>query len=267
MSEEIRRVLVGFDGSSRAVDALHLARTIAYAEDAELMVASVYESESIFDAGDRYLPPVDEEEARAKRDSEMRSVFAQVDIELGNRHYERRELWGSPAGELTALAEAAAVDIIVVGSTHRGKIGRVLPGSVGRRLLQGSPCAVAVAPSGYAEERRSAVRIIGVGYTGTAESRQALGWAHSLARRVGARLRLIAVIPEFNPAHFPGWSARPTTGRSCEMTSRRRWPPPPDGSTTPRWSGESSTVTRPGPWPSRGPNWISWSLARGATGH
>jgi nucleotide-binding universal stress UspA family protein len=107
--------------------------------NAELMVASAYEPESIFDAGDRYLPPVDEEKARAKRDSEMRRVFAQVDLELGGRHYERHELWGSPAGELTALAEAAAADIIVVGSAHRGKIGRVLPGSVGDRLLQGRP--------------------------------------------------------------------------------------------------------------------------------
>ena len=39
--------------------------------------------------------------------------------------------------------------LIVVGSTHTGRAGRVLPGSTAERLLHGSPCPVAVAPKGY----------------------------------------------------------------------------------------------------------------------
>ena len=93
---------------------------------------------------------------------------------------------------------------MVVGSTHQGALGRVLPGSVGEKLLQGAPCAVAVAPVGFAEIDHFGSGPIGVGYTGSPESREALSWAESLARQLGSGLRLITAIREFNPAHRPG---------------------------------------------------------------
>jgi nucleotide-binding universal stress UspA family protein len=207
--DELRRVLLGFDGSARGVDGLYLARAIAQAEQAELLVACVYEPESIFDAGDRYLSPVDEKRARAKREAEMRRDFSMVEAELGGRRYERRELWGSPARELTLLAEDADVGVVVVGSTHQGAVGRVLIGSVGEKLLHGAPCAVAVAPVGFCETNHFGSRPIGVGYTGSPESREALSWAESLARRLGSGLRLITAIREFNPAHPPGLVGAP----------------------------------------------------------
>ena len=37
-------------------------------------------------------------------------------------------------------------DLVVVGSTHTGRLGRVFPGSTGEKLLHGAPCAVAVVP-------------------------------------------------------------------------------------------------------------------------
>jgi nucleotide-binding universal stress UspA family protein len=198
----LRRVLLGFDGSDRGVDALYLARALAQAEQAELLVGCVYEPESIFDGGDRYLPPVDEKRASAKREAEMRRNFSMVEAELGSRPYERHDLWGSPARELTLLAEDANVDVVVVGSTHQGALGRVLPGSVGEKLLHGAPCAVAVAPVGFAESDHFGSAPIGVGYTGSPESREALSWAESLARQLGSGLRLITAIREFNPAHL-----------------------------------------------------------------
>jgi hypothetical protein len=52
-----------------------------------------------------------------------------------------------------ALHEAAdelGASMIVAGSSHRGPAGRVVPGGVGERLLHAAPCAVALAPRGYA---------------------------------------------------------------------------------------------------------------------
>jgi nucleotide-binding universal stress UspA family protein len=80
--------------------------------------------------------------------------------------------------------------LIVLGSTHRGGLGRVMPGSVAERLLNGAPCPVAVAPRGY-EPRE--LRVIAVGYDGSAEATAALELATALGEAADATLRVIAV--------------------------------------------------------------------------
>ncbi len=63
------------------------------------------------------------------------------------------------------MAEDAA--LIVLGSTHTGRLGRVRPGSTGERLLLGAPCAVAVAPHGYRTRLDPALTRIGAAYDGS----------------------------------------------------------------------------------------------------
>jgi nucleotide-binding universal stress UspA family protein len=50
----------------------------------------------------------------------------------------------SPAFALHNLAVEIDAAAIVVGSTHRGRIGRVLAGDIGANLLHGAPCPVAI---------------------------------------------------------------------------------------------------------------------------
>jgi len=116
---------------------------------------------------------------------------------------------GSPSGVLHRVAEALGAAAIVVGSTHRGAIGRVLIGDVAAGLLHGSPCPVAVAPRGYdaAELRR-----IGVAFDGTPESDEALAAAVGLAERTDGSLHSYTV---FEPIDWtgayavPGWVPSP----------------------------------------------------------
>ncbi len=89
------------------------------------------------------------------------------------------------------LARKQGSGLIVVGSTTRGRAGRVLPGSTAERVLHGASCAVALAPAGY---RRRPIETIAVGFVDTPEGHAALAAAHELARRAGARLRAIAVL-------------------------------------------------------------------------
>jgi len=96
----------------------------------------------------------------------------------------------SPARALNDLALATGADLVIVGSTHTGRLGRVLPGSTGEKLLHGSPCSVAVVPHGYAEHR---VTKIGVAYDGSDEAHAALETAAGLAVSFGARLELVGV--------------------------------------------------------------------------
>jgi nucleotide-binding universal stress UspA family protein len=92
---------------------------------------------------------------------------------------------------LSELAREEQATLLIVGSTDRGRVDRVLTGSTAQRLLQGAPCPVALAPRGYA---RVPLRTIAVGFVDTAEGRAALSTAHGLAQHYGARLRVIAAL-------------------------------------------------------------------------
>lgn len=96
----------------------------------------------------------------------------------------------SPAHALQHAAEERDADLIVVGSAHHGPLGRILLGDVGRAVLHGAPCPVAVAPKRF---RGGAPRTIAAGFDGSAESRAALDVAQRLAAEHGAALTLYVV--------------------------------------------------------------------------
>lgn len=112
----------------------------------------------------------------------------------GLRPQTRAVAGDSAAQALYEIAEDEGATVIVVGSTHRGPFGRVLPGSVGANLLSGAPCAVAVAPRGYRGRDDRRLRRVGVGFDGSAESWTALETGIGLARRLGAELAVITAV-------------------------------------------------------------------------
>ena len=98
----------------------------------------------------------------------------------------------SAARALHEAAEAQDAGLLVVGSTNRGAIGRVLPGSTAERLMHGAPCPIAIVPHEW--EAGGGLGTIGVAYVDTDEGREALRGAHALARRAGAKLRVLTAI-------------------------------------------------------------------------
>jgi nucleotide-binding universal stress UspA family protein len=108
------------------------------------------------------------------------------------------------------LAEWIGADLIVVGSTRRTRLGRVVLGDDTCSALDGAPCAVAVAPAGYAEHPK-AMREIGVAYDESPESRHALEIARDLAREQGAKLSAFEVV------ELPVYAAN-TGGYATTMT-------------------------------------------------
>ena len=98
----------------------------------------------------------------------------------------------SAARALHEVSEAEDAGLLVVGSTRRGAVGRVVPGSTAERLMHGAPCPIAIVPPGLGGgrgSRRSASR-----YVDTDEGREALRGAHALARRAGATLRVLTAV-------------------------------------------------------------------------
>lgn len=66
-------------------------------------------------------------------------------------------------------------------------------GSVATKMLHGSPCAVAIAPRGYASEARDP-RVVAVALDLSPESDAAVREAAEIALAANATLRVIAVV-------------------------------------------------------------------------
>lgn len=101
----------------------------------------------------------------------------------------------SAAHGLHDLAEEVGAATIVVGSHSKGPEERLFAGSTADRLLSGSGCPVAVAPSGMGNRRPGELTRIGVAYIETSEAAAGLDVAARVAQRVSATLRLYTVVP------------------------------------------------------------------------
>lgn len=198
MNEERDRppILVGFDGTPQGHDALELGRVAARTLGGRLEVARVLEIESTWlgdEPDDARLVDLEAETTRlaARR--------------LDGTDYEVKVRIGSPGEILHDLAEADNAAAIVLGPSHRGGVARVLFGSVAEGLLQGAPCAVAVAPPDYARRRGNTLanRIV-VGFDGSEEARVAAHAAAEIAKTTGATVEVIGVMRPLQPSPARG---------------------------------------------------------------
>lgn len=188
------KVVVAVDAGERTLDSISLGGDFARLLGAGVVLFSAFP----------YAPM---EDLEGTYEREARAEGKRILLELGEtlEGVEVTDAWvvasNSPARELQRISEQDGIGLIVVGSTHRGRVGRVVPGSVGERLLSGSACPVAIAPVGYAEREEHQLRRIGVAFDGSEEAQRALDSAVDLARRSEAELRIITV---FRPVSYGG---------------------------------------------------------------
>jgi nucleotide-binding universal stress UspA family protein len=201
-------IVVGYDGGRGGRDALALGELLARSSGGELIVAHVDH-------------PGESAEIGAEVSTLLERSPVRVDF--------RALAGGSAARALHGLAEREpGVELVALGSTHRAGLGRVMPGGVADRLLNGAPCSVAVAPRGFADRSAGSagpappeegavaplapaddLRVIGVGFDGSPESAAALELAARLGSAAAATLRVIAV-------HVPGGGGEAAVGADLE---------------------------------------------------
>jgi nucleotide-binding universal stress UspA family protein len=157
-------VVVGWDGSVGGEDALELGRLLATALDDEYAAVSV--------------------------------------VVTGASPHARAELEGGPAGRSVvapsvavglndvALDEGAAA--VVVGSSHRSALGRVLFGTDAEHLARIISCPVAVATRGFARRYAARLRRVDVDYDGSPQGRRALDLAARIAQSSSGSVRVHA---------------------------------------------------------------------------
>lgn len=186
-----RRILLGYDGSDGAKDAVELCRAIA-PRDAWVIAVDVLPD-----------PGAPSETFRLMTSAEFplpEDFFEPVASRLPGCRVDTTTYVGdSPARVFESVAGEVAIDLIVIGSPHRGAIGRVLLGSVGEALLHGSPVPIATAPRGYASRPPDGPKTVAVAYDGGAESRAALAYAESIASARHATLELLTVERPVDP--------------------------------------------------------------------
>jgi nucleotide-binding universal stress UspA family protein len=184
-----RRIVAGVDGGPSGRDALAFGALLAEVCGATLVAAHVVEEEHLWSEYDH------EGQFELRHELfDIRKEAVSVFDRLGRN---RGEFAAVPARNvptgLGEVAESSGADLLVVGSTHRGPIGRVLVGSTGTRLLQGACCSLAVAPRGYADSPSQRRGAVGVGVDGSASSHTAVAVAGRLADRLGCRVVAIGV--------------------------------------------------------------------------
>jgi nucleotide-binding universal stress UspA family protein len=188
-----RSIIIGYDGSPNSEDALVLGKQLCEALDATPLVASCV----LFP---RYL--MDPPELGLAVEEDTKPLFDAAIGRLAPLTAQTCSLYASSAAlGIQELAEDVRPVMIVVGSAHRGRIGRVFLGSTGKSVLTGSPTAVAVAPRGYSEREGERLLRVGAALDDGEEATRALDAAIGLAERLHASLTIVGVLSA-NPVGY-----------------------------------------------------------------
>jgi len=178
-----RKIVVGYDGPERGGEAIALAELLRDPRHGTLVLTSAYLPSPAPSAPLVVLPDL-----REPTEAALDTARAQLEGRVPVRTV---VVPAAPSRALSETAEREHADLVVVGSSHRGTFGRALPGSTGQQLLQGAPCAVAIAPSGY---KGGEIHRIGVAYDGSPEAEAALHKAEGLAVELDAALTVYCVV-------------------------------------------------------------------------
>lgn len=189
-------VVIGVDGAAGGRDAFVLLSQIAAAATrVEFVGVAVKEPHNAWTEGPAAGTKAEEQGVRFVEELRRRHPEAEVSFTTTTEV--------SVAAGLTEVARRHDADLIVVGSSGRGALRRVLLGDTTQALLRHAPCAVAVAPKGLAEHPGVELSAIGVGYGEDAASRRALTVARAL-EPAGGTLSVTRMIkdphPPMNPA-------------------------------------------------------------------
>ena len=174
-----RNIVVGFDGTPEARDALALA--VALRDHEGVVTAASVSSDGRGAEADQALPALGDR--------------------VAGEWLRSRPLVGRDAAErLLKLVRESGADLFVFGSSARSEAGRTTLGPVGRRLLFGCPCPVTVVPKGF-RQRTGAPGLVGVAFETEDEAVHAVEEAVHVARSLGADLRLLCIVPP-----LPAWA-------------------------------------------------------------
>lgn len=164
------RVLIAFDGSSGAEQAIALAGALNWPSEAKLQIAAVAEPVLPHYTGVRNAGPIPPPEMDpALLELRQRDVSDAVGrLRTNDRDVEGVVLRGWPAPMLVDQAARFGADLIIAGSRGRGGLASLLLGSVSAAVVDNAPCPVLVARA--TQVREVVLAVDGSGPAAVAES-------------------------------------------------------------------------------------------------
>jgi nucleotide-binding universal stress UspA family protein len=166
-------ILAGVDGQAGGWEALALAQRFARPDGAALLVVCAYPELAVQHAPlvwPRIHLPDDAAEVLRRAGGQLsggqRAAFVSAE-------------GSTPGSVLQRVAVERGADVIVIGSSRRAALGRVLGGDVVHQALDHLPCPVAVAPRGLLDSAAQLLDV-GVAVDGTPQSLAAVRWAGQL---------------------------------------------------------------------------------------
>lgn len=189
--KENPQILVGSAGDERSADAIFLAKELAEALGGTLTVALATVRDPLSVDAQEYMRQVGQ--IREASASHTRKILGETPFESCHR------ISTSVSGALASLAVERKADLVVVGSTERGSLGRVFLGSAAEGLVRDGRTPVAVAPVGFHKSSPAGLRTVGVGCDEHPATALALEAAGDLARHSGAELHLISAVSMQSP--------------------------------------------------------------------
>ena len=203
-------VIVGVDGEPGGRNAVALAISLA-ASDARMTLVHVTPS------GNRE-PHADD----LTDEQSLRALFARELAICGGEPEITRVMARSVGAGLKRVAFENDSELIVVGSSRRHGVSRVLGRGDVKSVMRQAPCAVAVAPSSCSHKPNIFARI-GIAFDGSPESEIALAHGRVLADDRGAQLILHRVLEPQIYALAPLAMIAPVTRPATAVAAAREW--------------------------------------------
>ena len=143
-----KRILVPYDGSNNAEEALGKAVELARLTGAELLILTVYRHHSLLEASFSMVRPQDlpgnTDEALRDYAREVAEYGKRVALDAGAVSVRAFVKAGQPARTIIRMAEDKEADLIVLGSRGLGSVEHYLLGSVSHKVTGLARCPVLV---------------------------------------------------------------------------------------------------------------------------
>jgi len=139
-----KNILVPFDDSISANRAFNKALEIAKQHNSNLKVVTCLD---IGNLGGWYIDKRINKDIMKKAKNQTKKLFSELDDVAGKKsiHVDYKIIESNnPVKTLISFAKSKNIDLIVIGSSGRGKFDKVLLGSVSNGIMQKSKCPVLI---------------------------------------------------------------------------------------------------------------------------